>query len=551
MQRISLPIGTADFKDIRVSGDYYIDKTSLISSIIRDSGRAILITRPRRFGKTTAQTMLKYFFDIREDNRNIFSGLSVMEDGMAISEWMNQYPVIFLSLKDVDGLDFESALSILIGNIYDLFASYAFLLENTEIQEGDRLFFSQILSGEFSKNEIRRSLSVLAKILHIHYKKKVILLIDEYDVPLDKAERNGFYNEMLDVLRTMFSSVIKDNPNIKKSVLTGCLRISKESLFTGLNNLAIYSITNSQYATSFGFTEKEVADLLSATGLKDKQNTIKKWYDGYNIGGISLYAPWDVLSYVKDLLANENAYPDNYWANTSSNDIIRRLIDITNASISEDYTALINGESITKPISENLTYTDLYLDEENIWSLMLATGYLTLEDTFHPSGETKIRIPNEEIRQLFISTVNKWFTERIRKENLSSLFEAIWECDTDKITEILNYYLVRSISYLDSKESFYHAFLLGLFSARGYSVKSNIESGEGRPDIILSDPIRSQCAIFELKSVKEKNDIEKKQREAKRQIQEKSYAKGVYEQERIICYSIVFYKKTASVMRVE
>ena len=551
MQRISLPIGTADFKDIRVSGDYYIDKTSLISSIIRDSGRAILITRPRRFGKTTAQTMLKYFFDIREDNRNIFSGLSVMEDGMAISEWMNQYPVIFLSLKDVDGLDFESALSILIGNIYDLFASYAFLLENTEIQEGDRLFFSQILSGEFSKNEIRRSLSVLAKILHIHYKKKVILLIDEYDVPLDKAERNGFYNEMLDVLRTMFSSVIKDNPNIKKSVLTGCLRISKESLFTGLNNLAIYSITNSQYATSFGFTEKEVADLLSATGLKDKQNTIKKWYDGYNIGGISLYAPWDVLSYVKDLLANENAYPDNYWANTSSNDIIRRLIDITNASISEDYTALINGESITKPISENLTYTDLYLDEENIWSLMLATGYLTLEDTFLPSGETKIRIPNEEIRQLFISTVNKWFTERIRKENLSSLFEAIWECDTDKITEILNYYLVRSISYLDSKESFYHAFLLGLFSARGYSVKSNIESGEGRPDIILSDPIRSQCAIFELKSVKEKNDIEKKQREAKRQIQEKSYAKRVYEQERIICYSIVFYKKTASVMCVK
>lgn len=551
MQRISLPIGTADFKDIRVSGDYYIDKTSLISSIIRDSGRAILITRPRRFGKTTAQTMLKYFFDIREDNRNIFSGLSVMEDGMAISEWMNQYPVIFLSLKDVDGLDFESALSILIGNIYDLFASYAFLLKNTEIQEGDRLFFSQILSGEFSKNEIRRSLSVLAKILYIHYKKKVILLIDEYDVPLDKAERNGFYNEMLDVLRTMFSSVIKDNPNIKKSVLTGCLRISKESLFTGLNNLAIYSITNSQYATSFGFTEKEVADLLSATGLKDKQNTIKKWYDGYNIGGISLYAPWDVLSYVKDLLANENAYPDNYWANTSSNDIIRRLIDITNASISEDYTALINGESITKPISENLTYTDLYLDEENIWSLMLATGYLTLEDTFLPSGETKIRIPNEEIRQLFISTVNKWFTERIRKENLSSLFEAIWECDTDKITEILNYYLVRSISYLDSKESFYHAFLLGLFSARGYSVKSNIESGEGRPDIILSDPIRSQCAIFELKSVKEKNDIEKKHGEAKRQIQEKAYAKGVYEQERIICYSIVFYKKTASVMRVE
>lgn len=551
MQRISLPIGTADFKDIRVSGDYYIDKTSLISSIIRDSGRAILITRPRRFGKTTAQTMLKYFFDIREDNRNIFSGLSVMEDGMAISEWMNQYPVIFLSLKDVDGLDFESALSILIGNIYDLFASYAFLLENTEIQEGDRLFFSQILSGEFSKNEIRRSLSVLAKILHIHYKKKVILLIDEYDVPLDKAERNGFYNEMLDVLRTMFSSVIKDNPNIKKSVLTGCLRISKESLFTGLNNLAIYSITNSQYATSFGFTEKEVADLLSATGLKDKQNTIKKWYDGYNIGGISLYAPWDVLSYVKDLLANENAYPDNYWANTSSNDIIRRLIDITNASISEDYTALINGESITKHVSENLTYTDLYLDEENIWALMLATGYLTLEDTFLPSGETKIRIPNEEIRQLFISTVNKWFTERIRKENLSSLFEAIWECDADKITEILNYYLVRSISYLDSKESFYHAFLLGLFSARGYSVKSNIESGEGRPDIILSDPIRSQCAIFELKSVKEKNDIEKKQREAKRQIQKKSYAKGVYEQERIICYSIVFYKKTASVMCVK
>lgn len=549
--KISIPVGTADFKEIRKSGDYYVDKTFLISNIINDSARAILFTRPRRFGKTTAQTMLKYFFDVREDNKEIFDGLSIMNDEVAVTEWMNKYPVMFLSLKDVDGLDFESALSILVGNIYNLFSSYSFLSKDKDLDVGDRVFFLKILSGNFGKLEVRRSLSVLAKILHKHYKKEVILLIDEYDVPLDKAEKNGYYREMMDVLRVMFSSVMKDNSDVKKSILTGCLRISKESLFTGLNNLGIYSITNKQYATSFGFTEEEVSALLNAAGLSEKKDTIKEWYDGYNIGGFSMYAPWDVLSYVKDLLVDESALPDNYWANTSGNDIIRRLIDVTNASISEDYTTLINGGCIDKNISENLTYSDLYLDEENIWSLMLSTGYVTLAEPLKVRGEVKLRIPNEEIRLLFKTEVNKWFSDRVRKEDLSPLFDAIWNADVDNMTEILNYHLRRSISYFDSKESFYHAFMLGLFSARGYSVKSNMETGDGRPDIILNDTINLRCAIFELKSVSRKEDIEKKEEEAKKQILEKSYGKDFDSHIRVLCYSIVFYKKTAEVMLVK
>lgn len=546
MDRIALPIGSADFKDIRTSGDYYVDKTAAISQLVHDSSRAILFTRPRRFGKTTFITMLRYFFDIREKSEGLFEGLKILQDEKICAKWMNKVPVIYLTLKDIDGPDFTSAFSMLQNLILDLFQSYEYLLED-DMPNGNRMLFKRILDKESTETDIRESLKVLAKLLNIHYGTEIIILIDEYDVPLDKAERNGYYNEMLGLLRTIFSSVLKDNPDVRKSVLTGCLRISKESLFTGLNNLSVYSITSDAYASSFGFTEYEVDDLLVAAGFQNRKKIIREWYDGYRIGSSMIFAPWDVLSYVKDLQSDVHAQPNNYWANTSSNDVIRKLIDETKASISNDYSALINGESISKTITENLTYNDLYTDENNIWSLMLETGYLTLAGKFRPNGENLLRIPNEEIKQLFISTVNKWFSDSVKEEDISPLFDAIWNKDAKKMEEYINRYLARSISYYDYSESFYHAFLTGLFYGRGYAVKSNRESGLGRPDILLLDNMNSRAAVFEIKQAKKEVEIESRRKAAAKQIKNMEYETIADDYNMVALYSIVFYRKRAFV----
>lgn len=546
MDKIALPIGSADFKDIRTSGDYYVDKTTAISQLVHDSSRAILFTRPRRFGKTTFITMLRYFFDIREKSEELFEGLEILQDEETCAKWMNKVPVIYLTLKDIDGPDFTSAFSMLQNLILDLFQSYEYLLED-DMPNGNRMLFKRILDKESTETDIRESLKVLAKLLNIHYGTEIIILIDEYDVPLDKAERNGYYNEMLGLLRTIFSSVLKDNPDVRKSVLTGCLRISKESLFTGLNNLSVYSITSDAYASSFGFTEDEVDDLLVAAGFQNRKKIIREWYDGYRIGSSMIFAPWDVLSYVKDLQSDVQALPNNYWANTSSNDVIRKLIDETKATISNDYSALINGESISKPITENLTYNDLYTDENNIWSLMLETGYLTLAGKFRPNGENLLRIPNEEIKQLFISTVNKWFSDSVKEEDISPLFDAIWNKDVKKMEEYINRYLARSISYYDYSESFYHAFLTGLFYGRGYAVKSNRESGLGRPDILLLDNMNSRTAVFEIKQAKKEAEIESRRKVAAKQILCMEYETIADDYNMVISYSIVFYRKRAFV----
>ena len=546
MDRIALPIGSSDFKDIRTSGDYYVDKTAAISQFVHDSSRAIQFTRPRRFGKTTFITMLRYFFDIREKSEGLFEGLKILQDEETCAKWMNKVPVIYLTLKDIDGPDFTSAFSMLQNLILDLFQSYEYLLKD-DMPNGNRMLFKRILDKESTETDIRESLKVLAKLLNIHYGTEIIILIDEYDVPLDKAERNGYYNEMLGLLRTIFSSVLKDNPDVRKSVLTGCLRISKESLFTGLNNLSVYSITSDAYASSFGFTEDEVDDLLVAAGFQNRKKIIREWYDGYRIGSSMIFAPWDVLSYVKDLQSDVHAQPNNYWANTSSNDVIRKLIDETKASISNDYSALINGESISKTITENLTYNDLYTDENNIWSLMLETGYLTLAGKFRPNGENLLRIPNEEIKQLFISTVNKWFSDSVKEEDISPLFDAIWNKDAKKMEEYINRYLARSISYYDYSESFYHAFLTGLFYGREYAVKSNRESGLGRPDILLLDNMNSRVAVFKIKHAKKEAEIDSRRKAAAKQILSMEYETIADDYNMVALYSIVFYRKRAFV----
>ena len=544
MNRIKLPISTADFERIREGKFYYIDKTRIISRIISDDADFILFTRPRRFGKTTLQTMLRSFFDIRKNSVQLFSGLDIEKDEAAVSGWMNKFPVIYLSLKDIDGATFESALYRFREIIIELFTANSFILD-TEISKSDRNLFMKLMSTDSSQDDIAGSLKFLVRLLCSHFGKQVIVLIDEYDVPLDKANNNGYYPQMLLLLRSLFTSVLKDNPNVIKGIMTGCLRVSKESIFTGLNNLCIYSLTSPSYSDAFGFTEKEVSKLLSDAGLKNKAKEIQNWYDGYRIGKDHIYASWDVLSYVKDHIANPDTPPKNYWANTSGNEIIKKLINETNAAISSEYTDLINGKTISRKINENLTYSDLYNSEDNLWSLLFETGYITLSGLYNENGETLLSLPNEEMKRLFIASSDSWFRESISKENLSGLFHAIWQDNPEKLSEQLSDYLFRTISYNDYSEAYYHAFLAGLFSSSEYTVKSNMESGNGRPDLLIMDMKRMRLAVFEFKIAKDINELEETTRNAIEQIKTNEYGEDLSYFKEIHRYAIVFVKKKA------
>ena len=544
MDRIKLPISTADFERIREGKFYYIDKTRIISRIISDDADFILFTRPRRFGKTTLQTMLRSFFDIRKNSAQLFSGLDIEKDEAAVNGWMNKYPVIYLSLKDIDGATFESALYRFREIIIELFTANSFILD-TEISKSDKNLFTKLMSTDSSQDDIAGSLKFLVRLLCSHFGKQVIVLIDEYDVPLDKANNNGYYTQMLLLLRSLFTSVLKDNPNVIKGIMTGCLRVSKESIFTGLNNLCIYSLTSPSYSDAFGFTEKEVSKLLSDSGLKDKAKEIQNWYDGYRIGKDHIYASWDVLSYVKDHIANPDTPPKNYWANTSGNEIIKKLINETNAAISSEYTDLINGKTISRKINENLTYSDLYNSEDNLWSLLFETGYITLSGLYNENGETLLSLPNEEMKRLFIASSDSWFRESISKENLSDLFHAIWQDNPEKLSELLSDYLFRTISYNDYSEAYYHAFLAGLFSSSEYTVKSNMESGNGRPDLLIMDMKRMRLAVFEFKIAKDISELEETTQNAIAQIKTNEYGEDLSYFKEVHRYAIVFVKKKA------
>ena len=542
-----LPVGSADFRYIREKGLYYVDKTEAISKLINDSGRTILFTRPRRFGKTTFLTMLKSFFDIRENSRNLFEGLAVMNEPDVVEKWMNRYPVIHLSLKDVAGLTFSSALSSLKESLTELFSGYSFIDDGTPGGNGE--LFRNVLAGKMSLDEIRLSLSVLTKLVSRYYGRRVIVLIDEYDVPLDKAASNNYYRDMLDVIRSMFSSTLKDNEYLEKGILTGCLRVSKESVYTGLNNLAVYSLTSAKFAETFGFTENEVEKLLSDAGLSDKAGIIRKWYDGYRVGNERLYSVWDVIRYADALMADHNALPENYWSNSSGNEIIRRMIDESESSVSGDYTALIEGEAIPVAITEELTYGSPCTDKDSIWSLMFETGYLTLSGIYDPNGMTYLRIPNEEIRYLFITTVNSWFLEKVRSGNTKPLFDALWKGEAETLSRIISDYLFGTISYYDYSEMYYHAFLAGLLASSSYLVKSNAESGRGRPDIILLDPDNRRAAVFELKRASSGGDMRDCASAALSQIDTKQYGRDLAGYRNIIRYGISFHEKDALVLK--
>ena len=557
MKNIDIPVGISNFAEIRKNKYYYIDKTGLIEELLKTTATKVtLITRPRRFGKTLGMSMLENFFDIRKDSKLLFDGLEIADKQALCEKWMNQYPVMFLSLKSVDGNDFLTAYSQLAYEIGALYKEHDYLLESPVLGEEEKKLFWQIKERKTGKIEVMRSLQILSQLLNKHYKKEVILLIDEYDVPIAKATSNGYYKEMLEIMKGLMQA-LKDNLSLRFAVITGCLKIAKESIFTGTNNFVSDTITDTRLNEYFGFVQSEVDQILKDAGFTDKADLVKKWYDGYRFGDFDVYCPWDVMCYLRDLVYKPEAKPASYWRNTSDNSIIRSFIDYAGSSITNKLENMMDGGYIIQKIYENLTYDYLHSSEDNLWSMLYLTGYLTQKKGIEyrgelPEGTVALTIPNEEIRYIFETTISKWFDESAKKWNREALFDAVWSGDSESITREMSTLLRRTISYHDYREDFYHAFLSGIFTGAGYQVQSNKEHGEGRSDIVVCDSLNGRVAIFEAKRTKVLKDLETECDKALRQIDERMYAKDfedAYDQ--VLCYGIAFFKKRCMVKRKE
>ena len=558
MSNLRMPVGVSDFREIRKNGYYYTDKTELIADILKkQEAKVTLITRPRRFGKTLGMSMLANFFDIQSDGRALFEGLKISEYPEICEKWENQYPVLFLTFKDVEGNTFSSAFDVLQVVIAQFCIQHAYLLDGELVDEHYKDVFRRLQNRTASMVEVRYSIQILTKIMEQYYGKTVILLLDEYDVPLAKASNYGYYNEMLEVLRTMMSTSLKDNSSLEFAILTGCLRISKESIFTGTNNFVLDTITTTGFNEYFGFTQADVDQLLAAAYVEQYADVIKEWYDGYHFGNMEIYCPWDVINYVRDIQQNPDMKPKSYWKNTSGNEIIRSFIDYAGSNITKKLETLLSGGAIIQHIDENLTYDYLHSSENNLWSILYLTGYLTrvpdAEIEFAlPIGSTALMIPNAEIREIYESTIMQWFNDYARSWDRNNLFQAAWMEDTDTLTAEMNRLLRQTISYHDYREDFYHAFLAGIFAGAGYMVESNREHGEGRSDIVISDLTNSKIIIFEAKYAKSVSTMEADCEKALEQINTRMYA-AEYEDDydQIICYGIAFYKKRCLVKKAE
>nr|WP_302448066.1 AAA family ATPase [Eubacterium ramulus] len=550
MKEINIPVGISDFKEICKNGYYYVDKTFLIKELLKTTATKVtLITRPRRFGKTMAMSMLATYFDIRENSQDLFDGLEISKETDLCKEWMNQWPVVFLSLKDIDGLNFEDAYERLVVQISNLYKNYTYLLDCDKIDPDDRQIFLDLKAGKAEKAQVFQALRTLMRMLQIYHQKKVILLLDEYDVPIAKASSNGYYNQMLDVMKGIMSTALKDNTSLQFSVVTGCLRIAKESVFTGTNNFVTDSITDSRYNEFFGFTQAEVDQILEDADAGKHAESVKYWYDGYHFGNVDVYCPWDLMNYLCDLQRNPEAKPDSYWKNTSDNAIIRSFIDYAGSSITKKLETLLAGGYIVEQIDESLTYDYLHSSEENLWSILYLTGYLTTvreEDlsTSVPDGLSALAIPNAEIQEIFETTVMKWFSDSAKTWSRQILFDAVWKNDCKLLTQEMNKLLRKTISYHDYKEDFYHAFLAGIFAGAGYSVESNKEHGEGRSDIVVSDIVNGRVAVFEVKKSDALADLTSDCESALAQIDDRMYAKEFEDDyDEVLCYGISFFKK--------
>ena len=551
MKKLNIPVGISDFAKIRDRNYYYVDKTNLIAELLEEeTAEVTLITRPRRFGKTMAMSMLSHFFDIRKDSKTMFQGLKIAENTELCDEWMNQWPVLFISFRRVDGLNFESAFGMLQETITDIYGEHLYLLDSPRISSYQKEIMDRILRKTASEEEIKASILLLTKLMQAHYSKPVILLIDEYDVPIAKASANGYYDEMLDVMKGILQA-LKDNDALHFAVITGCLRIAKESIFTGTNNFVSDTISSSHLNEYFGFTQEEVDQILIDADQTDHAEDVKAWYDGYHFGELDVYCPWDVMNYLRDLRKNPKTKPASYWRNTSDNAIIRSFIDYAGDAIHEKMETLLSGGYIIQEIREDLTYDYLHSSEENLWSILYSTGYLTqARGEELPLDMAALMIPNAEIRQIFETTVREWFKDNAMKENRTTLFDAVWSGDIETLTEEMNELLRKTISYHDYKEDFYHAFLAGIFTGAGYSVDSNRERGEGRSDVVVRNSSKGRVALFEAKYAKTLDGLEASCDAALQQIEDRQYAKDFADDyDDILCYGIAFYKKRCLVKK--
>ena len=559
MTPLKIPVGISDFKKLRENGYYYIDKSGLIADLLTNNSEVTLITRPRRFGKTLAMSMLANFFDIRKKSQNLFTGLQIESRPDLCQAWMNQFPTLFLTFKDVDGLDYASARDMLRSQIARLCNEHSYLADSPSVNENDRKEFIQladIVDGKPTDTMLKTSILLLMRMMQAHFQKPVILLLDEYDVPLAKASANGYYPQMLELMKSLMSTALKDNSTLRFATITGCLKIAKESIFTGTNNFVSDTISSSSLDEYFGFTQVDMKKLLSDAGMIERASQIKDWYDGYHFGASDVYCPWDVMNYLRDLQINPQAQPSSYWKNTSDNAIIRSFIDYAGNTITKKLEKLLSGEYILQHIDENLTYDYLHSSEDNLWSILYLTGYLTRADNVQLSapqtdGVYALKIPNAEIREIFETTVIKWFDDSARTWNRQALFQAVWNTDCSRITDEMTKLLRKTISYHDYLEDYYHAFLAGIFAGAGYIVESNKEHGEGRSDVVVYDTENSRVAVFEAKYSKSLEQMESDCDAALQQIDEKMYAKE-YEDEydQILCYGIDFYKKRCLVKTI-
>ena len=526
----------------------------MIEELLKTRVEVTFITRPRRFGKTLGMSMLESFFDIRKDSKSLFDGLEITQNLNLCHEWMNQYPTVFVSFRQVDGLNFTGAYDMLTTVIAELYKGHLYLMDSDKISPYDKEIAKKLICANASPKDTKGSLLLLTKLLQQHYGKPVILLIDEYDVPLVKATSHGYYNEMLDVMKGLMQA-LKDNRSLHFAVITGCLKIAKESIFTGTNNFVSDTITDSRLNEYFGFVQEEVSQILQDADITDRADNIKEWYDGYHFGDFDVYCPWDVMNYLLELQRNPEAAPVSYWKNTSDNAIIRSFIDYAGSNITQKLETLLSGRSILQRIDENLTYDYLHSSEDNLWSMLYLTGYLTkareTESGSNPSDRiVALTIPNAEIKEIFETTIIKWFDDNARTWNRNNLFTAVWNGDSEGITREMNGLLRRTISYHDYREDFYHAFLAGIFTGAGYMVDSNKEHGEGRSDVVVYDSINGRVAIFEAKYTKTLTNLEHDSDIALQQIDDRMYA-NEYEDDydEILCYGISFFKKRCMIKK--
>lgn len=559
MIRKPLPVGVDDFEKLIRNGYYYVDKTLFIRELLDKKGDVSLFTRPRRFGKTLTLSMLKCFFENTGseerncENKKLFEGLSIYSCGSIYTEQMGKYPVISISLKSAKQPDFPQAFYAVQEAISQEYKRHQPFLEDMDLNPQEKQRYIRMTRMEAVRGECNTSLRFLSECLSKIYSSNVIILLDEYDVPLENAYFSGFYNEMAEFLRSLFESVLKTNPFLEFAVMTGCLRISKESIFTGLNNLDINSILAVSYGEYFGFTQEEVDRMLQYYGLEEKKDIMRHWYDGYRFGDEEVYNPWSVVKFTKDLCADREAFPSPYWANTSSNSIVRGLVERADISVRGELEALIEGSTIEKPVHEDITYGDVYQSEDNLWNFLFFTGYLRQTDRRMVGEDQYIEmaIPNAEVRYIYKNTILSWFDQKVRNMDLGVLYEAIEHGNFRVMEEEISSQLQETISFYDYAESYYHGFLTGLLKNIGkYRILSNRESGKGRPDIILKTPsIRGRAVILEIKVSAKFSDMEKACASALRQIKEQKYDVELRDEgyTEILKYGISFYKKECMV----